>query len=225
MNKILIPAQSPDDWKVFLADPDKHWKTGFSAKALAYCWQSSGGIPAEITKVLKRVSRLKELDCILAIPEHKVSLPGRGRASQNDVWVLAKSGKELVSIAVEGKVSESFGPTVGEWYRDASKGKKIRLEFLCNKLGIKFQPPENIRYQLLHRTVSAILEAERFNSHEAVMVVHSFSKTNEWLDDYQNFLSLFELQAGVGEAMTTQLASGINLTFAWVHGSEEFLEK
>ena len=33
MGKILIPATAPEDWKGFLAQPDKHWKRGFSAKA------------------------------------------------------------------------------------------------------------------------------------------------------------------------------------------------
>jgi len=225
MSKILIPALSPDDWKGFLADPDKHWKTGYSAKTLAYCWQESGGMPPEVTEVLKQVSRLRELDCIFAIPEHKVPLPGGVRASQNDVWVLAKSAGNLVSIAVEGKVSESFGPIIGEWFKSPSTGKGTRLRFLCDKLEIEFQPPNNIRYQLLHRTVSAILEAERFNANEAVMVVHSFSKTDEWLEDYQNFLSLFGLSADIGEPVSQKLSTGMNLTFAWVHGSERFLEK
>jgi len=225
MSKILIPASSPESWRPLLADPDKHWKTEFSAKTLANSWQASGGIPDEIINVLSQAPRLKGLECIFSIPEHKVPLPGGVRPSQNDVWVIAKSGKSLVSIAVEGKVSESFGPTVGEWFKSPSKGKKIRLEFLCDRLGVGFQPPENIRYQLLHRAVSAILEAERFNSDEAVMVVHSFSSTNEWLDDYQNFLGLFELRGGVGEAVTTKLANGINLTFAWVHGDERFKEE
>jgi hypothetical protein len=41
MNNILIPASNPEDWKKFLADPEKHWKKGYSARTLAYCWQNS----------------------------------------------------------------------------------------------------------------------------------------------------------------------------------------
>ena len=51
MSKILIPAQSPEDWKQFLAKPEKHWKTGFSARSLAYCWQEADGIPPDILEV------------------------------------------------------------------------------------------------------------------------------------------------------------------------------
>jgi len=32
MNKIFIPANKPENWKPLLAEPNKHWKTGYSAK-------------------------------------------------------------------------------------------------------------------------------------------------------------------------------------------------
>ena len=60
--------------------------------------------------------------------------------------------------------------------------------------------------------------------YEAVMVVHSFSKTNEWLEDYQYFISLFGLEAGINQAVTLKLSNEIKLSFAWVHGSEKHLE-
>gem|GEM_PF-5052410 len=56
------------------------------------------------------------------------------------------------------------------------------------------------------------------------MVVHTFSKTNEWFEDYQYFLSLFGLEAGINQAVTVKIAEEINLSFAWVHGSENYLE-
>jgi len=55
------------------------------------------------------------IEFLLGIPEHQVSLPGGSTASQNDIYVLAKSSRdELISIAVEGKVSEPFGDLVSE---------------------------------------------------------------------------------------------------------------
>ena len=224
MSKILIPANEPEDWKQFLAEPEKHWKTGYSARSLAYCWQESGGIPLEIKSVLKQVPTLTNLKTIFAIPEHKVPLPGGTRSSQNDVWVLAETKKLLVSIAVEGKVSEPFGSTIDEWFRNPSSGKKERLQYLCKELNLKYPPPPKLRYQLLHRTVSAIIEAKRFKTTEAAMVVHTFSKTNEWFEDYQYFLSMFGLNAGVDKAESIILSNNINLTFAWVHGSEKYLK-
>ena len=223
MSKILVPSTSPENWKQFLAEPAKQWKTGYSARALAYCWEEADGIPPEIILVLEQLPSLKNLKTIFAIPEHKVPLPGGARASQNDVWVLGESSSGLVSIAVEGKVSEPFGPTVGEWLKNKTAGKEIRLKFLCSELGLEYPPPLETRYQLLHRTVSAVLEAKHFRATEAVMVVHTFSETNAWCEDFQYFLSLFGLEAGINQAVTVQILNEINLSFAWVHGSEKYL--
>ncbi len=218
MPKILIPTSSPEDWKQFLAEPDKQWRRGYSARSLAYCWQEAEGIPPEILSVLGQVTSFQGLKTTLAIPEHQVPLPGGSRPSQNDVWALGDTENGLVSIAVEGKVSEPFGPTVGEWSSGASAGKEERLKFLCSELGLTYPPPDHVRYQLFHRTVSAILEAKRFRASDAEMVVHSFSLTNEWLEDYQAFLGLFGLVGGVDQAVTTRLPTGLPLHFAWVHG-------
>ncbi len=81
MSKILIPASSPDDWKQFLAEPEKQWKSGYSARSLAYCWQEASGVPPEIIKVLGQIESLKNLKIIFAITERKVPLPGGLRAS------------------------------------------------------------------------------------------------------------------------------------------------
>ena len=40
-----------------------------------------------------------------------------------------------------------------------------------------------------------MIEAERFNAQNAMMLVHSFSQTNEWFGDYSDFASLFEIKA------------------------------
>lgn len=56
------------------------------------------------------------------------------------------------------------------------------------------------------------------------MAVHTFSKTDEWLDDYQRFLSLFELKSGINQSVSIEINKGMNLTFAWVHGSEKYLQ-
>jgi len=223
MTRILVPATGPEDWKRFLAQPEKQWKSGYSARSLAYCWQEADGLPPDVVSVLEQVPSLKGLKTIFAIPEHKVPLPGHGKPSQNDVWVLGESSSGLVSIAVEGKVSESFGPIVGAWLKNRTTGKEKRLKYLCSELGLAYPPPSEVRYQLLHRTVSAIVEAKRFRAREAVMVVHTFSRTNEWLEDYQCFLSLFGLEAGINQAVTTNLANDIRLSFAWVHGAERYL--
>lgn len=99
---------------------------------------------------------------LLAIPEYKVSLPGWGAASQNDIFCLARTQHGLVSIMVEGKVNEPFGPLVKEWYIDPSSGKVKRLNFLCRTLGLDPDQVQEVRYQLLHQTAFAIVEAKGY---------------------------------------------------------------
>lgn len=225
LSKVLVPASCADDWKKLLADPGKQWKSGYSAHALAHCWQKADGIPKDVLRVLKKEPALKDLKAIFVIPEHKVPLPGGSKASQNDVWVLAETSDGLVSIAVEGKVSESFGPTVGAWLKNKTSGKEERLKFLCSELDLK-QLSLDIRYQLLHRTVSAIIEAKRFHAHTAVMLVHSFSETNKGFEDYKKFISLFGLKAGVNESASKIVGKKekINLIFAWINSADKDLD-
>ena len=65
---------------------------------------------------------------LLAIPEYQVTLPPHpGHASQNDLFVLVKAADgNLISITVEGKVDESFGPRLSDWMKDGSPGKELR---------------------------------------------------------------------------------------------------
>ncbi len=177
MSQIYIPTSSAEQWAEFLAEPVKHWRQGYSARTLAYSWQEASGFPAEVGSVL--ASAFPSAELLLALPEHKVSLPGGSRSSQNDIWVLARSENQLISIAVEGKVSEPFGPTVEQWLTESSPGKVKRLAYLLSLLGL-CSVSDTTRYQLLHRTASAIIEAQRFNAAHAVMLVHSFSQSSEW---------------------------------------------
>ncbi len=225
MNKIFIPATYPDDWKQFLAEPEKQWKTGYSARTLAYCWQEANGIPNDVIKVLSQIPDFENLETLIIIPEHQVPLPGGTRPSQNDCWVLARTSQDLVSIAIEGKVSEPFGPSIGEWLQDASDGKKQRLSYLCSQLGLDEPLPENIRYQLLHRTASAVIEAKRFNAKHAVMAVHSFSTHLEWLDDYKDFATLFGVKADSDSIVLVGERNNINLYIAWVCGDQQYRER
>jgi hypothetical protein len=223
MSKILIPANSADDWKQFLAEPDKQWKSGYSARSLAHCWQDADGMPVDVKQVLEQEPQFKGLETLIAVPEHKVPLPGGSTESQNDVWVLARTGSSLVSIAVEGKVSEPFGDIIDKWRPDSTAGKRKRMDFLCRTIGLEDQPPGDIRYQLLHRTASAIIEAKRFHAQHAVMLVHSFSQTEEWFPDYEKFLSLYGIETGVNRIVSAGELDGIKLHFAWVRGDAKYL--
>ena len=223
MTRIFVPSKGPDDWRSLLAEPDKHWARGYSAQALAHCWEEAEGFPLEIRRVLSQHYALDPVEPLLIFPEWKVSLVGGSRPSQNDVWILAKSQNGLVSVAVEGKVEEPFDKSLGEWKADASRGKEIRLSYLMEILGFRDPIPDSIRYQLLHRAASAVIEAERFGTHDAVMLVHSFSPANQWFDDFAAFVSLFGRKAEIDRLVTTVVSKRMPLHLGWVHGDERYL--
>jgi hypothetical protein len=227
LSNIYIPTTKPEDWQSLLADPENQWRRGYSARTLAYCWQEAEGFPACVTRVFNKsnINLFHEIEILLAIPEHKVSLPGGGRPSQNDLFVLAKSHDQLISIAVEGKVSEPFGDVVSKWLENPSEGRKKRLEFLCTELGLEIDDISNIRYQLLHRTVSAILEAKRFNAQNALMLVHSFSQKDEWFENYALFAALFGIDAKTDRIHYAGKIGNIQLYLGWVKGDAKYLRK
>ena len=220
MTHFYVPTESPEDWRRLLADPDKHWRDGYSAKMLATCWQSAGGFPAEVTASFRASATplIQELEFVAGFPEHKVELPGGRRPSQTDIMVLARAGRDLAAVAVEGKVEESFGELVGSWRQHDSEGKTERLAYLTELLGLRGRDLDGIRYQLLHRTASALLTAERFAARHAVMLVHSFSSKRTGFDDYAAFLQLFDLKATTGTVQRATTARGTELYFSWTLG-------
>ena len=129
MGTIAIPSSGPHEWQRVLAKPDLHWKPGASAMTLAACWEAARGeFPGEVQNVLDTSGfpDLAGARPLLIIPEFRVPLPGGDRASQTDVFVLAKGASGLVAVAVEGKVEEPFGPEIGEKVRDASASQVPR---------------------------------------------------------------------------------------------------
>ena len=81
--------------------------------------------------------------------------------SQSDVLAVLALKDELAVMTVEGKVKESFGEPVSVWLTGASdaSGKPGRLKRLKETLELGGEDVGGLRYQLLHRTASAIYEA------------------------------------------------------------------
>ncbi len=71
------------------------------------------------------------------------------------------------------------------------KTVKARLTALCNTLNIKTDDALPLRYQLLHRAVSAILEANRFTASTAILLVQSFGGA-DGLKDFKDFAACLE---------------------------------
>jgi hypothetical protein len=221
-NKIvLVPTLGVPDWQQRLADPEKHWRTGYSARAMAHSWEAAGGWPAEIAKLF--TAAYGSVQPLLVVPEWKTALPGGNRASQSDAFLLARHQSGLVAAAIEGKVEESFGPLVGEWKSPASAGKTERLDFLRSRLGLAGDI-DGLHYQLLHRTVSALLEAERFHASDAAMVVHSFSPEKRWFEAFALFANRLGGDALTGEPIQVNVPGKISLVLGWAVGDAQFLQ-
>lgn len=221
MSKVLVPSAGPDDWKKFLAKPDLHWATGYSARTLAHCWEAASPLPPEVADLMSQAFGSANL--LFAIPEHKTALPGGTRESQSDVFALVRHPGGLAAYTVEGKVDEPFGPTVGEWDAARSLGRTERLQYICGLLGLPDCPPD-IRYQLLHRTASPLMEAERFDATLAGMIVHSFSPQARWFDEFARFIRLLGVSADVkpGQSVVIRVPSGRSLMLGWASGAPEF---
>jgi hypothetical protein len=188
----------------------------------AQTWENASGLPPEITSVFSASGddHYKDLELALAIPEYKVILKGGTRPSQNDVFALLTSVKGLTALTVEGKAREDFGPTVAQWRSEVSeKGYQTRLRHIMENIGLKDAIPGHIRYQLLHRTASSVLEAKRFHCTAGVMIVQSFveSDLENHFVDYMQFIQLYGKTPVKDNLIFLANIDGIMLYSAWVY--------
>jgi hypothetical protein len=221
MKRIMIPTQSAGDWKRLLAKPDLHWKSGASAMPAASSWESADGLPPEVGAALESgPDQLRGLDLLIAVPEWEVPLPGGSTTSHTDVLAVATNSHGLVVIAVEAKVDEPLGPTLGEKRLEASAGQQERLRYLHAVLGLQQPLPDAIRYQLLHRSASAILTARRFHAQAAVMLVQSFSPDSRWFEDFAAFVVALGASGGRGAVTLVPGDNMPRLYLGWCAGDQ-----
>jgi hypothetical protein len=216
IRRLHVPLVKPEDIIPHLAKQELHWRAGFSAQELAVAWSSSGNdFPAGVRAVLKTAPEFARAELIDGFFEREVELGSPGRNSQTDLMVVAGLDDELGIIAVEGKVEESFAELIKDW--NDTPGKQRRLERLCDTLGLDVAHVGGIRYQLLHRTASAIYEAKRYRCRHALMLVHSFSPTHRWFEDFATFSCAMLLpvqQPGI--CSSAKPCEGVSLRLAWV---------
>lgn len=217
---IFVPATSTTNWQDLLRDPIKQWRHGYSAKSLADHWQDESGFPEDVQAMFNsaRTPGIRDSEMLLGIPEAGTKLPGGGYDSQTDLFVLAKCSDGLITITVEGKVNESFDQVTSSWLHKNKQttNRQERLDGLCEILGIDVTEALELRYQLLHRTASALIEAERFSANTAIMLVHSFSPERKWFDDYVAFGHALGVSVEYGQITEVGMRAGCRLMIGWL---------
>jgi hypothetical protein len=151
--------------------------------------------------------------------------PNWERASQCDMFALVRAGGRTISLAVEGKVNEPFGTTLAKWLSDGSDGKRLRLGAICKMPSCDPGAAPGLRYQLFHRTAAAVVEARRFGTAAAAMIVHAFSPEHRWFDDFAVFCALFCTTAQRGTPSVVILPDGRPLILGWATGNRGHLAK
>jgi len=204
-----------EDWRRLLADPVKHWKDEYSAKELAKAWAGCERFPRKVERIFSQSGL--ELTPLFGFPEYKVDLPGGTRPSQTDLYVLAQVAEGgLFPIMVEGKAKETLGPPVSKWKKERSETGLERLDFLSKELGLAGRDIDGLRYQLLHRTVSVLIEGRRIGARRGMMLVHDFADNADSFDDYRRFLAYFGIEAEKNIVQGPVILGDFHLQFAWI---------
>jgi hypothetical protein len=216
IRRLHVPITKPEDVIPHLAKQEAHWRAGYSAQELAVAWANAGNdFPKRVRAVLDTAPEYTGAELIDGFFEREVELGTAGRNSQTDLMVVAGLGSELGIIAVEGKAEESFAELVSEW--NSTPGKQRRLESLCRTLEIEPERPGELRYQLFHRTASAIYEARRYRSRHALMLVHSFSRTHRWFEDFARFAYAMKMPIERPDTCSpARFCEGVSARLAWV---------
>jgi len=217
--RVHVPITRPEDVIPHLGSPT-HWQPGRSAKSVADLWFASNSIPASVAAVLKSDPVFCDATLLDAFLERSVDLGDGERPSQTDLMAIVSLSDRIGILAIEAKVDEPFGPTVAEWLAQptgSSEARLNRLKILCDLLELDPANVGNVRYQLIHRTASAIFEARRYRSTEAAMLVQSFCAKRSWFDDFSKFVAAM----GMGEATLNgisgiKVCGGVSLRIGWV---------
>jgi hypothetical protein len=226
VKRIFIPTRSGSDWQPLLAKPTLHWKKGASAMTTAVSWEAAAGaLPVEIATLLDSsgLDALDNLQLLAAFPEWETELEGGVTTSKTDVLAICRNRKGLCVLAVEAKVNEDFGPLVEEKRKEPSPGQSARLKYLQELLGIA-ELSDAIRYQLLHRTASALLAGRLFHAETAVMLVQAFGDKSSQQKDFMIFAEMLNAREVTTGLYSIPATGTPTMYLAWCMGARQFLE-
>jgi hypothetical protein len=189
----------------------------------AAAWEAAAEkLPPEIALLLDSAndSSVAGLELLAAIPEWEVPLIGGSTTSHTDVLAVCRNNIGLCIVAVEAKVNEDFGPLIQEKKIDSSSEQKARLNYLETLLGATFQ--DTIRYQLLHRTASALLAGRAFHAQTAVMLVQSFGSREILKDDFAALCAALNARRLGHDLYCAESFEHPRLFLGWCQGDDQF---
>jgi len=218
-----------DDWEEIVGIGK--WKEKHSAYELAHKWLGAKGFPPQVRNSFKRSNLpvFQSLSVENLFVEHPTFLGTRKAPSYTDIMVHCRNlDKQLLVLGVEGKVDEPFGDTVCKWIKNGGSSilptRERRLKFIEEILGLPFHGEPKLRYQLIHRTASVVLEASLYRAVAAVVLVHSFAKHPEtdernW-QDFKAFLSVIKAEPTDKNTFTRPINLGpdhnVKTYFIWI---------
>ncbi|WP_430402497.1 DUF6946 family protein [Hyphomonas sp.] len=217
------PLKDPLQTKSLLRDPELHWKKGRSAYEAAHSWVTGninheGGMPRPVRNMLNQAPEWTEAEVAVGLFEHATPLDTLQRPSSNDLLVVCRLQEALGVMAVEAKAGEPFGELVSVW--NSTPGRSARLAWACDFFDVEAESCGGLRWQLFHRTTSAIIEAKRFHAPHAIMLVHDFGEKVSWRDDYVAFAETIGVtNADFGRLSDPKLVGGVSLRMGWVRDS------
>ena len=216
VRRVHVPLRRPEDVIPHLGAAH-HWKEERSAKSLVDQWWTANAIPPTIRELLDQAPEWRGAELIDAFAERCTDLgDGRASHSQSDLLAIVGLSDGLGVVGIEAKVDEGFDRTVAEWRARPSHGKAARLAKLCALFGFDPDVVGSLRYQLFHRTASAVLEAKRYRAGRCAMIVQSWSADHDGFADYSAFFATLGLPSLVqGMISAPILLDGIALRTGW----------
>jgi hypothetical protein len=212
------PLSKPEDVRPFLGKPELHWKERYSAYEAAQSWFAAKGLPPAIRDLLRSDKSFDNARLVSATFEKQTAIDNLPRGlSQTDVLVIVQIGARRAVLGVEAKVNEPFGELVAEW-NDYSPSKLRRLAILVEKLGLRSKQIETLRYQLLHRAVAALIEAEAEKASDALLIVQSFSPNDirTGFTDFANFAATLGIPVEEpGKLSAPSVRGNVRLRLGW----------
>jgi hypothetical protein len=132
-------------------------------------------------------------------------------------------------MAIEAKAGEKLDDVVKDWLLKSNErsGKPDRLSALKLLLGIPDADVSHIRYQLLHRTASALKEAERFGASMAVVLVQSFNRAadEESWNDVLKFGEVMGALVSEGSVVQSARPTAVPLFIGWITSTPADMER